>query len=109
MEHREHERIFFDFSSICIIPVLQHSITPGFDKGRELRLGILGGTFDPIHLGHLRVAEEIGEELQLERIYLLPAAVPPHKEARPITPFHHRLAMTQLAAEESPMLEVCYH
>jgi nicotinate-nucleotide adenylyltransferase len=76
------------------------------DEGRELRLGILGGTFDPIHLGHLRVAEEIGEELELEKIYLLPAAVPPHKETKPITPFHHRLAMTQLAAKESPMLEV---
>lgn len=71
----------------------------------ELRLGILGGTFDPIHLGHLRVAEEIGEELELEKIYLIPAAVPPHKDRRPVTPFHHRLAMTQLAAHESPMLE----
>jgi len=71
-----------------------------------LRLGILGGTFDPIHLGHLRVAEEIGEELELEKIYLIPAAVPPHKETRPITPFRHRLAMTQLAAQESPMFEV---
>ncbi len=70
-----------------------------------MRLGILGGTFDPIHLGHLRVAEEIGEELELEKIYLIPAAVPPHKDTRPITSFHHRLAMTQLAAEESPLLE----
>jgi nicotinate-nucleotide adenylyltransferase len=52
------------------------------------------------------VAEEIGEELELEKIYLIPAAVPPHKETRPITPFHHRLAMTQLAAKESPVLEV---
>lgn len=71
-----------------------------------MRLGILGGTFDPIHLGHLRVAEEIGEELELEKVYLIPAAVPPHKETRPVTPFHHRLAMTRLAAEESPMFEV---
>ena len=70
-----------------------------------MKIGILGGTFDPIHLGHLRVAEEIGEELELEKIYLIPAAVPPHKETRPISPFHHRLRMTQLAAEESPMLE----
>ena len=74
-------------------------------KERRLRLGILGGTFDPIHLGHLRVAEEIGEELELERVYLIPAAVPPHKDIKPITSFHHRLAMTRLAAEESPILE----
>jgi len=71
-----------------------------------LRLGILGGTFDPIHLGHLRVAEEMGEGLDLEKIYLIPAALPPHKDSRPITPFQHRLAMTRMAAEESPLLEV---
>ena len=74
-------------------------------KERLLRLGILGGTFNPIHLGHLRVAEEVAEELELEKVYLIPAAIPPHKETRPITPFHHRLAMTRLAAEDSPILE----
>jgi nicotinate-nucleotide adenylyltransferase len=71
-----------------------------------LRLGILGGTFDPIHLGHLRLAEEVGEELKLERVYLVPAALPPHKEIRPITPFPQRVAMARLAAGESPLLEV---
>jgi len=70
-----------------------------------VRLGILGGTFDPIHLGHLRLAEEVGEELRLEKVYLIPAAIPPHKERGPITPFHHRLRMIQLAAQESPLLE----
>ncbi|MBU2497296.1 MAG: nicotinate-nucleotide adenylyltransferase [Proteobacteria bacterium] len=70
-----------------------------------MRLGILGGTFDPIHLGHLRLAEEVGEELRLEKVYLIPAAIPPHKERGPITPFHHRLRMIQLAAQESPLLE----
>jgi nicotinate-nucleotide adenylyltransferase len=54
----------------------------------------------------LRVAEEIGEDLELEKVYLLPAAVPPHKDTRPITPFQHRLAMTRLAAEESPIFDV---
>ena len=72
----------------------------------RLRLGILGGTFDPIHLGHLRLAEEICEDLKLERVYLVPAALPPHKDNRPITPFHHRLDMTRIASEESPILEV---
>lgn len=70
-----------------------------------MRLGILGGTFDPIHLGHLRLAEEVGEDLRLEKVYLIPAAMPPHKERRPITPFHHRLRMIQLAAQDSPLLE----
>jgi nicotinate-nucleotide adenylyltransferase len=74
-------------------------------KERLLKLGILGGTFDPIHLGHLRVAEEITEKLNLEKLLLIPSAVPPHKGTKPVTPFEHRLAMTQLAAQESPKFE----
>lgn len=70
-----------------------------------MRIGILGGTFDPIHLGHLRVAEEVGEEMGLERVYLIPSASPPHKDTKPVTPFPHRFAMTRLAAAESPLLE----
>jgi nicotinate-nucleotide adenylyltransferase len=56
-------------------------------------------------LGHLRAAEEIGEKLQLEKLFLIPSAVPPHKEIKPVTSFEHRLAMTQLAAQESPKFE----
>ena len=70
-----------------------------------MRLGILGGTFDPIHFGHLRVAEEMGEELELEKVYLIPGALPPHKERKPITAFYHRLAMTKMASQDSPLLE----
>ncbi len=70
-----------------------------------MRLGILGGTFDPIHFGHLRLAEEVGEELELEKIYLISAASPPHKNKRPVSPFRDRFAMTQKAAEASPLLE----
>jgi len=69
-----------------------------------LRLGILGGTFDPIHLGHLRTAEEIGRKLDLEKVYLIPSSSPPHKTNSPIAPFHHRLAMVRVAAEVSPLL-----
>jgi len=71
-----------------------------------LKLGILGGTFDPIHLGHLRTAEEIGQELDLEKVYLIPSASPPHKTGAPVTPFHHRLTMTQLAVSDSAILDV---
>jgi nicotinate-nucleotide adenylyltransferase len=71
-----------------------------------LKLGILGGTFDPVHLGHLRTAEELGQELTLEKVYLIPSASPPHKARAPVTLFHHRLAMARLAAEDSPLLEV---
>jgi nicotinate-nucleotide adenylyltransferase len=71
-----------------------------------LRLGILGGTFDPIHFGHLRIAEEICEEMKLEKVLLIPGAFPPHKYRKSVTPFHDRLAMTRMAAENSPLLEV---
>lgn len=70
-----------------------------------MRLGILGGTFDPIHYGHLRIAEEACEELGLEKVLLIPGASPPHKGKRDISPFKDRFAMTRLAAEGSPVLE----
>jgi len=70
-----------------------------------LRLGLLGGTFDPIHLGHLRGAEEVRENLDLARVYLIPAAVPPHKTREPITPFAHRYEMARLGVSSSPYLE----
>ncbi len=60
-------------------------------------LGILGGTFDPIHHGHLAIAEEVRETLGLERVLLVPAANPPHKPGRPVTSARHRLAMVELA------------
>lgn len=70
-----------------------------------MRIGILGGTFDPVHLGHLRSAEEICQELDLEKIYLIPSASPPHKTHETVTPFRDRLAMTGMAAAMSPCLE----
>ena len=70
-----------------------------------MKLGILGGTFDPIHLGHLRSAEEIGQHLALRKVYLIPSALPPHKAEIPVTPFHHRLAMTRLGTDYSSLLE----
>lgn len=71
-----------------------------------MRLGILGGTFDPIHLGHLRIAEEMYEELDLEKVYLIPGALPPHKDRKPLTPFHDRLSMARLAVHGSSVLEI---
>jgi len=71
-----------------------------------VRVGILGGTFNPIHLGHLRAAEEIGEGLDLQKIYLIPAGIPPHKTPDPLADFSHRLEMVRLASATSPLLEV---
>ncbi len=62
-----------------------------------MRIGILGGTFDPIHYGHLVVAEECRYSLQLERVLLVPAGQPPHKVGRAVAPAADRLAMVELA------------
>ncbi|ATE62269.1 nicotinate-nucleotide adenylyltransferase [Thauera sinica] len=68
-------------------------------------LGLLGGTFDPIHLGHLRLAEEAREALGLERVRLIPAGLPPHR-GLPGSTADDRLAMTHLAVAGNPGLEV---
>ena len=60
-------------------------------------IGVLGGTFDPIHYGHLRLAEELGETLKLDAVRLVPSGTRPHR-ASPRVAAEHRLAMAQLAA-----------
>jgi len=66
------------------------------------RIGLLGGTFDPPHIGHLWLAQTAREQLQLDQILFLPVAQPPHKQGRWITAVHHRLHMTQLAIANDP-------
>ena len=62
-----------------------------------MRLGIFGGTFDPIHLGHLILAEHCREACRLDRVLFIPAGQPPHKSERQITPGKQRLEMVELA------------
>ncbi len=70
------------------------------------RIGILGGTFDPIHYGHLAIAEEARWQLELARVFFVPAARQPLK-GRHHVPAEHRLAMTRLATGDNPCFEVC--
>lgn len=70
------------------------------------RLGLFGGTFNPIHFGHLRAAEEVCEALSLSRLWFIPAAQPPHKPPGELTSFEVRLAMTRLAVAGHPLMEV---
>ena len=69
-------------------------------------MGILGGTFDPIHIGHLILAEEAWFQLQLDRVYLVPAGDPPHKRGRRLAPVHDRLCMAELATADVDYLLV---
>jgi nicotinate-nucleotide adenylyltransferase len=74
--------------------------------GPESRsVAILGGTFDPIHFAHLRLAEEIADRLQLREVRFIPAAVPPHR-ATPEVTAAHRLEMVRLAVSGNPRFTV---
>lgn len=70
------------------------------------RIGVLGGTFDPIHLGHLAVAQGALHLAGLERVLFIPAGQPPHKEGRRITAAEHRAEMVRLAIAENPLFEL---
>jgi nicotinate-nucleotide adenylyltransferase len=71
------------------------------------KVGVLGGTFDPIHYGHLVIAEEAFARLGLREVLIMPARVPPHKQGRKITATEHRLAMVKLALASNPHFRLC--
>jgi nicotinate-nucleotide adenylyltransferase len=75
-------------------------------KKKPPRLGLFGGTFNPIHYGHLRSAEEVSEALDLDQVWFIPAALPPHKAGADVTSFEVRLAMARLAVGRHPRLSV---
>jgi nicotinate-nucleotide adenylyltransferase len=72
------------------------------DAARPRNLGVMGGTFDPVHVGHLAVAEEASEVHGLERILFVPARQPPHKPAREVSAIEHSVAMLELAIANNP-------
>lgn len=71
-----------------------------------LKIGIFGGTFDPVHVGHLRIAEEAREYLALDALLFIPAASPPHKPDRRVASFEHRRQMLKIAVEGHPHFQV---
>ncbi len=62
-----------------------------------MNVGLFGGTFDPIHRGHLAVARAAARRFRLKKIYFVPSSLPPHRQGRPLSPYHHRFAMVALA------------
>ena len=84
------------------------SAAAGRRRELQARIGVYGGTFNPIHLGHLRAAAEVVEALHLERMLFVPSAEPPHKEAGTqdiIAPARDRLEWVRLAVEDNPLFE----
>jgi nicotinate-nucleotide adenylyltransferase len=69
-------------------------------------IGLYGGSFDPIHFGHLICARSAAEQLGLSQVILIPSAAPPHKLNRTIAPAEHRLAMVRLAVSADPLFDV---
>jgi len=73
------------------------------------RIALFGGSFNPVHSGHLIIARSVAEQLHLDRAILLPSASPPHKTAAALLDPQHRLAMVQLAIDGEPLFEVNDH
>ena len=71
-----------------------------------MRIGVFGGSFDPVHLGHLILAEQCREQGKLDQVWFVPAARPPHKMERDLTPFAQRVEMLELALAGQPAFRV---
>jgi nicotinate-nucleotide adenylyltransferase len=76
------------------------------EKKYRKRVGLLGGTFNPVHLGHLRAAEEIREVLTLDKVYFIPSSIPPHKDSEGIISPNDRLKMLELSIQGNPFFEI---
>jgi nicotinate-nucleotide adenylyltransferase len=71
-----------------------------------MRIGVFGGTFDPVHLGHLILAEQCREQGRLDQVWFVPASRPPHKQRPGLTPFRQRAEMLQLATAGHPAFRI---
>lgn len=67
-----------------------------------MNIGLFGGTFDPIHRGHLKVARAAAERFKLREVWFIPADIPPHKQQAPLTSYFHRYSMVTLAVADEP-------
>lgn len=76
-------------------------------QAQRSKWGIIGGTFDPPHYGHLVLAENARAQLELDRVLFVPAGQPPHKPEEPITPAPHRVAMVEAAVADNAAFGLC--
>ena len=71
-----------------------------------MKIGVLGGTFDPIHAGHLILAEQVVHSIGLSKVLFIPSNRPPHKDERMVAPIQDRINMISLAIEDNPRFEL---
>jgi nicotinate-nucleotide adenylyltransferase len=76
------------------------------NKALEGRIGILGGTFNPVHLGHLMLAQSALEKYELSKVVFVPCGVPSHKNTSSVAPVAHRVGMLHAAIEDDPRFEI---
>ena len=72
-----------------------------------MRIGLLGGTFNPIHFGHLHIAEEVLKDCRLDQIWFVPTCRPPHKQLASEVSFFHRMTMVKIALKGKPKFLAC--
>ena len=81
-------------------------VGPAWRQFANSRVGVLGGTFDPVHIGHLILAEEARDQLDLDLVYFVPAGDPPHKRDRRLAPVEARVRMAELAVAGNDAFQV---
>lgn len=81
-------------------------IKPEYDTSKKKRMGIIGGTFNPPHVGHLMIADQVCHQLGLEKVFFLPSSEAPHKEDRPSFDDLHRVRMIEKAIADNPCFDI---
>ncbi|MGM0239252.1 nicotinate (nicotinamide) nucleotide adenylyltransferase [Enterococcus sp. AZ103] len=75
-------------------------------NGKKRQIGLMGGTFNPIHTAHLMVADQVGQKLGFDEVHLIPSYLPPHVDEKKAIASQHRLKMVELATEDNPNLVI---
>ncbi|AZP05074.1 nicotinate-nucleotide adenylyltransferase [Jeotgalibaca ciconiae] len=95
----------FDVQFLTDIIVVEETKPEEMISGRK-RVGIIGGTFNPPHLGHLIIAQQVGQQLALDKVYFMPDAEPPHVDEKPFIEGEHRAQMVKRSIEGNDLFEI---
>jgi len=106
MRNVVHKRLFTSLSGKFKLRISYFVFPVYLSQGVFVRIGLFGGTFNPIHIGHLRAAVEVREAFNLDKLLLIPSATPPHKSADRVADAEDRVEMVRLAIRGVSSLEV---